>query len=197
MKRIGIVLTVIAFASAVHLPPPAWAQDVNGCSPASWLSTPGAGDSRGLALFACPLADTVVAGESIPVLVLLQNRRSHATRINSYLALGTWLRAEVVRADGNEMQIGEMIEPGLGAYTLSTTLPPTGFIGRNVDLTCAVNDYSVPVGQGNCVDLYSLSEPGEYSVTFHFNYLCEGTGCEGREYDLNTVRAEPFKIWLR
>jgi hypothetical protein len=60
---------------------------------------------------------------------------------------------------------------GQGLFTLHAG----DVVGRIVDLRC-IN--KLPRGpEGECINLFDSSEPGEYSVTFHFTVLCLADLC--------------------
>lgn len=190
-RVIGLVLIVLGCGSQ-----PEALIDAQGSCELNVMTKPAMGRVGHLELLACPVRSELPVGEPVEVVIVIRNGDASARTVNSHLVLGTWIDAEITGPDGERVAASGDMETGFEEAEADVLLPPAGFIGRTLDLSCALNDYS-PASARQCAPLYAFDERGTYHVTMTFSYLCEGFECPAGRPEVTTLRSEPFEIRIR
>lgn len=152
-----------------------------------------------LRLLAFPLQRVVAAGKPVKVLLLLENLRDGPLWVRFRFDLQVSLEATVRRPSGEPVS-SHSLSGGWEPYVLDDRLtliplPRNGVIGRILNLSCDVTDYSEVDEGGGCSELFSFAEPGAYSLRFRYQdaWACEVSPCEppqGVQGDLSTDPVE-------
>lgn len=146
-----------------------------------------------LTLSACPLDDSLQAGDSLRLFYVVRNNGGPVRFANN----PHWFSISIADSSGHELPrvAPQYEEPTLGR-SVDVTLPRGGFIGGTVNTSCARDSYREQSGGSTPCDWsITLPKPGTYTVTVTYASVPPPTGSDS----LSVIRlqAKPFRVTMR